>query len=314
MRAWSGDWKQRVGELVRRAGRANVWEYLRAHPAEPLPTIAARLGDAAPIQIRQLAVEHCLATREMPALIRDLMARSIRQHLPGGWGTAEGYEDLDAMDLGCLPRPYAELARALGDALNDAKPLEGWLPASGDDALLLSACEQGLASLSEARRELIAQGAVKARPGDAWWARVEPVWKEISIYDGPDVFLRQFGAVQPALGHLFAAHWCQGEVSNGGFSQFFSNSTGVLAPEALAGFAAIGMPKAAELVRRAIAVYPTPYPRDRYHRATVARVDGELLNQLDVQFYALVDSENGGFAVAADRYSESIAGSPWVEP
>ncbi|WP_369973953.1 DUF4375 domain-containing protein [Polaromonas sp. SP1] len=31
--------------------------------------------------------------------------------------------------------------------------------------------------------------------------------------------------------HLFAVHWCQSEICNGGFMQFFANSTGVLAPE-----------------------------------------------------------------------------------
>ncbi|WP_164468170.1 DMP19 family protein [Caulobacter vibrioides] len=49
------------------------------------------------------------------------------------------------------------------------------------------------------------------------------------------MFLAGFSAVPTPSKHLLATHWLQSEVHNGGFSQFFSNSTGVLAPEAVAG-------------------------------------------------------------------------------
>lgn len=71
---------------------------------------------------------------------------------------------------------------------------------------------------------------------------VEPVLLPLdqSWYEGPEEFVRQFRRVRPEVGHLYAAHWCQSEVRNGGFHQFFSNTTGLLAPEALEGFRAIG--------------------------------------------------------------------------
>ena len=73
------------------------------------------------------------------------------------------------------------------------------------------------------------------KPGDLYWSLVEPHWERISIYDGGATFLRQFLTTPVRSRHLFAAHWCMSEVYNGGFHQFFHNSTGVLAPEAAAG-------------------------------------------------------------------------------
>src|SRR5687767_13179443 len=66
------------------------------------------------------------------------------------------------------------------------------------------------------------------KPGQHYWSLVEPVWETISIYHTPDIFLTQFNSASLASRTLFAAHWCQSEVRNGGFHQFFGNSTGVL--------------------------------------------------------------------------------------
>ena len=72
-----------------------------------------------------------------------------------------------------------------------------------------------------------------SKPPDSYWRLLEPIWDSVSIYDGPKTFLRQYRRLPRAVGHLFAAHWCQSEICNGGFHQFFGNSTGVLAPEAM---------------------------------------------------------------------------------
>ena len=61
---------------------------------------------------------------------------------------------------------------------------------------------------------------VSKRPGERYWAAVVPILDSISIYDGPEIFLSQFTSVQIGPGHLFAAHWCQSEICNGGFHQF----------------------------------------------------------------------------------------------
>jgi hypothetical protein len=106
---------------------------------------------------------------------------------------------------------------------------------------------------------------------------------------------------------LFAAHFCQSEVCNGGFQQFFGNTTGVLAPEALEGFQEIGQSQIAALIEKAMSLIGTPYPRDREERQTrLTQISRSSLDALDDMFYSLIESEAGGFEAAADRYAATI--------
>lgn len=139
------------------------------------------------------------------------------------------------------------------------------------------------------------------RPGAAAWRLIEPHWEAVSIYDGPIVFQEGFEKLPEPARHLFAVWWCDSEICNGGFHQFFSNSTGVLAPEALKGFRAIGLQECAELVEAAIDKFHTSYPRDRgvRHAALQAiELPGEKREQwdpfydLDDKYYAAKEREN----------------------
>src|SRR5690242_11902875 len=107
-------------------------------------------------------------------------------------------------------------------------------------------------------QDMVREGRWIKPPGAIYWAAVQPVWKLISIYDGPAAFCRQFTSVPREVGHLFAAHWCQSEVCNGGFHQFFLNPSGVLAPEAAAGFAAIGMTGCQAVILEAMGQFSRP--------------------------------------------------------
>jgi len=64
--------------------------------------------------------------------------------------------------------------------------------------------------------------------------------------DSPEDYERTIKEVPEHVAFLYSAYFCQFEVCNGGFSQFFSNSTGVLAPEAVEAFKAIGQPGVAD--------------------------------------------------------------------
>jgi hypothetical protein len=41
------------------------------------------------------------------------------------------------------------------------------------------------------------------RSGTLYWEKLEPIADSISIYDGPESFLKQFSTVHRALGNLF---------------------------------------------------------------------------------------------------------------
>lgn len=148
---------------------------------------------------------------------------------------------------------------------------------------------------------------------DPLWQVLGPVWDSIGIYEGPAVFLDQFRTVRPEVGHLFAAHWCQSEVNNGGFYQFFTNSTGVLAPEALEGFQAMGLREWAAILGQAMTHFGAPYPRDREQReAKLAgshdgpREEWDPFHALDEPFYEWSRSEPDRFGRVATEYARSI--------
>lgn len=120
---------------------------------------------------------------------------------------------------------------------------------------------------------------------------------------------------------LYVAHFCRSEVCNGGFTQFFSNSTGVLAPEAVEGFVAIGQPGLASAVQRAMDMPGSPYQRDRRARWTqLGQSETEngpsapvweyrdlpVFRSLEDEFSSLRETEGGGFGNAADRFADGL--------
>lgn len=162
------------------------------------------------------------------------------------------------------------------------------------------------------RAPLILLFSLNMKPGHLYWSLVDPIWDVISIYDGEETFLKQYEATPLISRTLFAAHWCQSEVRNGGLHQFFGNSTGVLAPEAVLAFEAIGMPRIAVVVSEAMSWFGRDYPRDWEVRDEQL---GEYENKypenwdpfekLTDQFFELIENENGGFIAAADTYARS---------
>jgi hypothetical protein len=156
----------------------------------------------------------------------------------------------------------------------------------------------------------------KMKPGEAYWELIEPHWERVSIYDGPDDFLREYERTPERARHLLVTHWCVSEVANGGFHQFFYNDTGVLAPEAARGFDAICLPKLASTVRDAMRFFGDVYPRKRELRMeplTGRDADEESpdslehFEPLDDRFYNLMVTEGGGWEQAADAYARSGA-------
>lgn len=144
----------------------------------------------------------------------------------------------------------------------------------------------------------------------SYWRFVEPIWDSVSIYDGTEVFLKEFSNATKKQQVLFAAHWAQSEIMNGGLGQFFGNSTGVLAPEAVEAFMALGMPNCASILVEAMKFFGQSYPRERAVREEACEKffeefgdDGIPIQEYEDAMASAIEEENGGFWCAADNYA-----------
>ena len=145
------------------------------------------------------------------------------------------------------------------------------------------------------------------KKSEGYYKLIESMWDQINIYDGPDVFLKTYAAAKQPAGLLYAAHFAQSEICNGGFKQLFRNSTGVLSQEAVEGFQAIGMNRTDSLVAAAMEALGSPFPRDRNERQKrFENVSEDLLNQLDRKFLDEIEKENGGFLPSCDAFIEGL--------
>ncbi|MEM7755976.1 MAG: DUF4375 domain-containing protein [Planctomycetota bacterium] len=141
---------------------------------------------------------------------------------------------------------------------------------------------------------------------------IEAAWERVNIYDGPDVFRETLLAEPPYVRTLVCVQWCDSEVCNGGFDQFFFNGTGVLAPEAEAGFRTVGRPDLADLLQDAMAeLGGHEYPRDRATRqAVLEAVSSERLEELQERYFDVL--EGGGEVLslydAMDKFAQEHRG------
>ena len=149
------------------------------------------------------------------------------------------------------------------------------------------------------------------RQREPYEVAIAEAWHQVDIYHGADRFLRTFGGLDPIVGAVFAANFCQSEVRNGGLHQFFSNPTGVLAPEALAAFRAMALLDAAQAVEEAMFYFGTPYPREIQERqvrlAAVpgkSRAEWDPFYNLDPRFYGALrgPGDSDRFVEAANSF------------
>ncbi len=96
--------------------------------------------------------------------------------------------------------------------------------------------------------------------------KIQEAWR----WDEPEEAERLTAAITPSQLALWAVLNADGQVCNGGFSQFFYNSYGELAEEALQGFRLLGMPEYAAIFEQAYDAFGTrPIPKDREQRITM---------------------------------------------
>ena len=148
-------------------------------------------------------------------------------------------------------------------------------------------------------------------PG-GYWQVIEPFWDLVNIYDGPEAFLASYQAVPMVPRVLYAAHFCESEVSNGGLHQFFSNDTGVLAPESLEALRILGLDSTAAILEEAMAFFGAVYPRDQTTRVERLRLipgeeraEWDPFVQLDSRFYESLGPEHGVFFDRLDAFARA---------
>lgn len=139
----------------------------------------------------------------------------------------------------------------------------------------------------------------------------EPFYDQFNFYEGREEWLRSIATIPEKAVDLFAVHWLHLEVCNGGFWQYFFNSTGACAPEARRGFSAIGMPDVAKVVSEAMAKLGSEYPGSREVRQEIVGAPENPMDfsDLDQSFYDLADTRQllrklPKFVPFADRYAE----------
>lgn len=304
-------------ELVRERGHASVWDFMRANPGVPMTELANALGGPPAAVLAAHAIQEARERRELQALVCDLVLRhvhydmrkqlsarksiftgEIHEKIPDG----EPFEFYIHVTTG-LPRPYGIVEAKMCDIFRTAPPARDWKPTRPDDPLLLSVYDQAVATLSAREKSALERGETLPDPGDLFRATMGRYG--VHFDDGPRPSRADLAKVPPELGQVLAAHWCQSEVRSGGFEQLFWNWKGALAPEGAAGLAAIGMTRAAELVRKAMSILGASYPRSRWWRTIVLVRARKRVAELGPLGYALIKElkeEAGGFELAADAY------------
>jgi hypothetical protein len=102
---------------------------------------------------------------------------------------------------------------------------------------------------------------------------------------------------------VISVDWLQGDVSNGGYHQYFFNSYSELAHEAHEGLKLIGAPATAEITRQAFSIFPDSIvPKDRDERQKILETIGndkkEFLGKLDDKFYDYPDGNIDNLLIA----------------
>jgi hypothetical protein len=122
------------------------------------------------------------------------------------------------------------------------------------------------------------------------WAVIERIWNELRTPYEPDERLWELTPGQRAI---YALTWTRAEVSNGGFVQYFDNSTGYLLPEAIEGAEVLGAPEWVRLLEEARDALPGEYSRSRQRRQArlnaLSDVQEHHLGDLDQRLYSLDD-------------------------
>ena len=138
-----------------------------------------------------------------------------------------------------------------------------------------------------------------------------PYYEQFNFHEGRKMWENSIKDIPLKAIHLFSIHWLHLEVYNGGFWQYFYNSTSTSYPEAKQGFEAIGMPEVAKIVETAAEKLGNPYPFEKELREEIVGPPTQRMDfgGLDNDFYELADTDKifrrtPKFVPFAEKYAE----------
>ena len=114
----------------------------------------------------------------------------------------------------------------------------------------------------------------------------------------PDEYNRLASELPAEVVNLVAVECLFGDVLNGGFDQYFSNSGGISIKEAIRGLRDMGLEEYAEIASDALAVLGDKFVQDRTERCDrmYAETPGygstDIFDDLDTRFYDLETADN----------------------
>lgn len=163
---------------------------------------------------------------------------------------------------------------------------------------------------------------------ESYWDHIAEAYDSVSIYDGAKVFESGLRKYPEWIRDLLAAHWILSEILNGGFTQFFLNDTGVVAPEAATGFSRMGLPGVSDMVQKAMRLFGADYPRNNEERTKILAAKSghkpddedwspfkpDHFDAIEKELYAFGGSDLGKIYDAMDAYAKTSAAKPLRQP
>ena len=116
---------------------------------------------------------------------------------------------------------------------------------------------------------------------------IDPVWWTADIYEDERRYNETLAGFSREQRYVFAVAWHLAEVNNGGHEQFYSNSTGIVWKDALAGYREIGLAAAASLLEESAARMGGNPSLDRETRQRQLDSLEPDFEDLDRRFYEL---------------------------
>lgn len=144
-------WPEALSRVLETRGFASLSAYVDSRPEASLAELATDLGgpDMAPIALEQRLIAEAEATGTMDRCARGILARELRDELPGGWRSDEsdGGQEMtrQARQLSevflslaiALPEAYRDAIDRVQAAMNAAELPAGWLPEGPHDLALV---------------------------------------------------------------------------------------------------------------------------------------------------------------------------------